>query len=49
MRPMAGTFGFDSSLPVSALAAGADLVVHSVHKSLGGLGQSAHCTPKVQL
>ena len=40
-----GHFGFDSSLPVSALAAGADLVVHSVHKSLGGLGQSAalHC------
>ena len=36
-----GHFGFDSSLPVSALAAGADLVVHSVHKSLGGLGQSA--------
>jgi len=36
-----GHFGFESSLPVSALAAGADLVVHSVHKSLGGLGQSA--------
>ena len=36
-----GHFGFDSSLPVCALAAGADLVVHSVHKSLGGLGQSA--------
>ena len=36
-----GHFSFDSSLPVSALAAGADLVVHSVHKSLGGLGQSA--------
>jgi len=36
-----GHFGFEPSLPMSALAAGADLVVHSVHKSLGGLGQSA--------
>ena len=36
-----GHFGFDSSLPSGALAAGADVVVQSVHKSLGGLGQTA--------
>lgn len=33
--------GVDSLLPVSALRAGADLVVHSLHKSSTGLGQTA--------
>jgi lysine decarboxylase len=36
-----GHFGLDPSLPCGALAAGADLVVQSLHKSLGGLGQTA--------
>jgi len=31
----------DSALPPSALSAGADLVVHSLHKSAAGLGQTA--------
>lgn len=36
-----GHFGLAPGLPPGAIAAGADLVVQSVHKSLGGLGQSA--------
>ena len=34
-------FGFDPSLPKAATAAGADLVVQSLHKSLGALAQTA--------
>lgn len=34
-------FGFDPSLPTPALAAGADLSVQSVHKTLGSLTQSS--------
>ena len=34
-------FGFDPSLPIPALAAGADLTVQSVHKTLGSLTQSS--------
>jgi len=33
--------GVDPALPRSSLAAGADLVVHSLHKSAAGLGQTA--------
>ena len=36
-----GHFGLAPAVPPGAIAAGADLVVQSVHKSLGGLGQSA--------
>ena len=36
-----GHFGFDASLPQAAVAAGADLVVQSLHKSLGALAQAA--------
>jgi lysine decarboxylase len=34
-------FGFDPTLPKAATAAGADLVVQSLHKSLGALAQTA--------
>ena len=34
-------FNFAASLPRGALAAGADLVVQSIHKTLGSLGQTA--------
>ena len=33
--------GVDQKLPCSAIEAGADLVVHSLHKSASGLAQSA--------
>ncbi len=33
--------GVDASLPASAVVAGADLIVHSLHKSAAGLTQSA--------
>ena len=35
------TCRIDDELPVSALHAGADMVVHSLHKSAAGLGQTA--------
>ena len=34
-------FSFASNLPTAAVAAGADLVVQSLHKALGGLAQTA--------
>jgi lysine decarboxylase len=36
-----GHFGLDASLPGDGLAAGADLVVQSLHKSFAALGQTA--------